>query len=282
MKRVFLLILILGTLLPLSTARVRGKERARSDPPPSLIEVKIPYEFHVEEVAKASELNANFTALKEAIEQLQELIIELQTQNNLLEEENRVLKEHIAELETRIETLEKSLGPLEPPTPTISPQPTPSQKILLRSKPLIVSKDAAQKVFGLDENWRPLKYIENSFKDRGETVVDHATGLMWQKSGSDKPLTYEQAQAYIEELNRKRFAGYNDWRLPTIEELMSLLELEKQSTDLYINSIFDSKQWRCWSADKRSLELAWDAHFDYGDVYWHSIVHRLYVRGVRS
>ena len=145
----------------------------------------------------------------------------------------------------------------------------------------MVSEDAARTVFGLDENWRPLKYIENSFEDRGETVVDHATGLMWQKSGSIKPLTYEQAQVYIEELNRKRFAGYNDWRLPTVKEGMSLLELEKQSTDLYINPIFDSKQWRCWSADKRSSESVWDVHFDYGDVSSHPTFSTVYVRGVR-
>jgi hypothetical protein len=79
----------------------------------------------------------------------------------------------------------------------------PSQKtrqaplIRLRSQSLTVSKEEAQKVFKLDKDWQPLEYTENDYEDQGEVVVDHATGLMWQKSGSGDYLTYKKAQAYI-------------------------------------------------------------------------------------
>jgi len=170
-----------------------------------------------------------------------------------------------------------------PPTPTPRPPtPTPTPRISLRSKPLTVSDGETQKVFGLDENRRPRKYIENEFEDLGDTVLDHATGLTWQKSGSDKLLTYKEARVYIEKLNRQRFAGYNDWRLPTIEELMSLLEPEKQSNGLYINPLFDAKQKWCWSADKRSSGSAWLVRFLDGDVHWYDVELNLYVRVVRS
>ncbi|MCP4368274.1 MAG: DUF1566 domain-containing protein [Deltaproteobacteria bacterium] len=133
----------------------------------------------------------------------------------------------------------------------------------------------------------PRTYIENDYEDRGEVVVDHATGLMWQKSGSDR-LTYKKAINYVAGLNRRKFAGYADWRLPTIPELMSLLEPEKLSNAQYINPIFDRKQRWCWSADKRhkkgegSSGSAWDVYFDYGIVYWLNLNLVVYVRVVRS
>jgi len=70
--------------------------------------------------------------------------------------------------------------------------------------------------------------------------MDFATGLMWQKSGSDNWLTHEKAKTYIQELNYNRFAGYSDWRLPTVDELKSLLTSEKQSNGMYINPIFEN------------------------------------------
>ena len=105
---------------------------------------------------------------------------------------------------------------------------------------------------------------------------------MWQKSGSQNTLTYEKAQKYIEQLNREGFAGYSDWRLPTISELMSLLEPQKQTNGLYIDPIFDADQRWCWSADKRSSGSAWGVGFLDGLVYWNLLYDDYYVRGVRS
>ena len=153
----------------------------------------------------------------------------------------------------------------------------------LRSEPLHVADDEAPQIFKIAGiPGKPLEYIENDFEDRDEVVFDHTTGLMWQKSGSDDWLHYKDAESYVEQLNRKQFAGHNDWRLPTISELMSLLEPEKQSNELYIDPVFNENQIVCWSSDKRSSESAWLVYFAHGDVYRGYFFGETYVRCVRS
>jgi len=152
----------------------------------------------------------------------------------------------------------------------------------IRKTPITASNNDFKSKFRLDENRRPLEYVKNEFKDKGNgTITDQATGLMWQRSGSDKDLTYENAKAYIGELNRNKFAGYSDWRLPTVDELKSLLTSEKQSNDLYINPIFDKNQSWCWTSDTCSSGGAWYVGFGSGFVGWDDGSYG-YVRAVRS
>ncbi|MGH7455338.1 MAG: DUF1566 domain-containing protein, partial [bacterium] len=61
-------------------------------------------------------------------------------------------------------------------------------------------------------------------QQQGKVVVDHTTGLMWQQSGSPQFMTHENAEDYVAQLNKDRFAGFGDWRLPTLKEAMSLME----------------------------------------------------------
>ena len=82
-----------------------------------------------------------------------------------------------------------------------------------------------------------------------DVVVDHATRLMWQQSGASNWLRLQEAEGFIAELNKERYAGFSDWRLPTLEELASLLEPIGKNEGLYIDPIFDSRQGSCWSAD---------------------------------
>jgi hypothetical protein len=159
----------------------------------------------------------------------------------------------------------------------------------LRSEPRTVSAKEFRAVFKLDKNQRPLEYMQHDYEDQGEVVVDHATGLTWEKVGSKEVLTYEKAQAYINQLNDRKFAGYSDWRLPTIPELMSLLEPQKQSNGWYISPIFETPKeyYWCWSVDLRtkgegSAESAWVVDFYDGCVGWRILGNSHYVRGVRS
>ena len=86
-------------------------------------------------------------------------------------------------------------------------------------------------------------------------------------------MTYKDAEMYVKTLNRETFAGYGDWRLPTLPELASFLESEKLNGDLYIDPIFDKTQ-QSWSS-------MWDVVFHDGIVHWYAHDHRLNVRAVR-
>jgi hypothetical protein len=170
------------------------------------------------------------------------------------------------------------------PTPSLAPT-TPAWGVLsvpLRSNPLELSTSEAREEFDLDESGRLENYIKNDFEDQGEVVIDRTTGLMWQKSGSKERLTYVEISKYVESLNRDQLAGYNDWRQPTMPELLSLMEPTKQSTTLYINPIFDVKQTQCWSADKFLSGTGWSVDFYDGDVDLLGSDESYYVRAVRT
>ena len=130
--------------------------------------------------------------------------------------------------------------------------------------------------------------FDNKFEQKisGKVVYDHASGLMWQQSGSDKYLTYDKAMAYIERLNNDHFAGYSDWRLPTLEEAMSLMEPPEIYFDLsrelfFIDQLFDKAQRWIWTSDIYNASSAWMVSFYYGLCSNYYYNDNCYVRAVR-
>ena len=91
----------------------------------------------------------------------------------------------------------------------------------------------------------PNEFIDN----RDGTVTDKATELMWQKSGSPSVLSWKEAEQYVLQLNEQCYCGYYNWRIPTVEELASLLKRSINTKGQHIDPLFDSKQIECWSSD---------------------------------
>jgi len=140
-------------------------------------------------------------------------------------------------------------------------------KVSLRSEPKMISetelKNKQKKYDFFERNWNPSGSFDNDFLDNGDgTITDRATGLMWQKSGSSRTETLTRARKYVTKLNKDAFAEYSDWRLPTIEELASLVEREK-GNGVHLDPIFDNKQKSCWSADTKRLSATPDFSGEY-------------------
>jgi len=64
-----------------------------------------------------------------------------------------------------------------------------------------------------------------------QTVVETRTRLMWTRNAniSTKPMKHPEAVKLIEKLNQERYAGYNDWRMPTQEDFEGLLFFGKKA-----------------------------------------------------
>lgn len=114
-------------------------------------------------------------------------------------------------------------------------------------------------------------------------VVDYVTNLMWLQSGSSEPMTWQEAKKWVSGLRERGYAGYNDWRLPTLEEAVSLLELSRNNGGLYIEPVFGKEQRWVWTGDNHhgSQTAAWGVYFNYGLVVWYGDNY-FYVRPVRT
>ncbi len=153
----------------------------------------------------------------------------------------------------------------------------------LRAKGVKVAPREARKVFKVDKLWRPIKYIANDLQLNPEgTVTDRSSLLVWQQAGSDHPLSWHEAQKYIEQLNQGHFAGRASWRLPTVNELISLITEVPRAADLCVAPIFDQDQRWLWSSDRRSFVAAWYVSLDLGYVSWQDFTCYYFVRAVSS
>lgn len=132
-------------------------------------------------------------------------------------------------------------SPVPSPTTTTSPTPTPTsagkypvvdtgQVTFYDNSVAITQPSSGEAFYGQDAQYsvnRP------SYTDNGDgTVTDNITGLMWQKTPDldgngvinyDDKVTYDEAVALAGSINT---GGYNDWRLPGIKELYSLIDFK--------------------------------------------------------
>jgi len=198
-----------------------------------------------------------------------------------------LLEDHIVnynkESRRLFETLEEWREEFDTPTSLLTP---------LRHRPATLSVEDVRRMLKQrgffhdywNRNGKGLKHSYKRIARGGEVLVyDFTTNLIWQQGGSQDWIEkWEKAKKHVQNLNWNHYAGYNDWRLPTLEEAMSLMEPKKHG-DLYIDPIFDSLQSWIWTCDKVAREpRAWVVLFYLGGCFNPTAYGDYCVRAVRS
>jgi len=89
-----------------------------------------------------------------------------------------------------------------------------------------------------------VSYIDN----QDGTVTDTSTGLMWQKVRAIGTYMWQNALQYCKSLE---LAGYNDWRLPSREELQRMIDYGDS------DSVFVVESGWYWSSSIGFPGYAW-------------------------
>lgn len=149
--------------------------------------------------------------------------------------------------------------------------------VLLPSQPdfVIINDDQIAGVLKkwnfFDSEYNPSGRFDNSFVRTTDpaVIVDQRTSLMWQRDGLDIN-SIRAMQRNIEDLNKKSFAGFSDWRLPSMEEAMSLMEPEKNSKDVFLQPCFSKEQPFIFVAAQRKPGGYWFVDYKQGRAFWSS------------
>jgi hypothetical protein len=113
-----------------------------------------------------------------------------------------------------------------------------------------------------------LGYGMNEFVDNSDgTISDQTTGLTWMQTDNQQAVDWQDALVYCGNLS---WAGNDDWRLPNVKELHSIVDLSRSpdtSNTAAINPLFQSTPF--------TNEVGQP---DYG-YYWTSTTHLNYQTG---
>ncbi|HYB99404.1 MAG TPA: DUF1566 domain-containing protein [Candidatus Limnocylindrales bacterium] len=163
---------------------------------------------------------------------------------------------------------------------------------------------------GSGQDGQFLAGLEFSFIDNGDgTITDVNTNLMWEKLSDDgtihdyQDFAYQWAGAYgkINSLNAMDqgagFAGYNDWRLPNVREMASLVDFSTSSPSISVAfnndncapgcmvencSCTHSKPYWTSTTSSSSPNQAWTVNYATGGIASSSKTVYNYVRAVRG
>jgi hypothetical protein len=147
-----------------------------------------------------------------------------------------------------------------------------------------------------------------SYTDNGNgTITDNNTGLVWGKKGDngglhDKDNSYywsgngieETVWDWLDDVNTAAFGGYQDWRIPNVRELLSIMDFQNLwavpaafnnncvsgATVLTGSCSFQSLYWTS-TTRFISPSMAWTLS-NYGSVYPYSKPSNFRIRAVRG
>lgn len=128
----------------------------------------------------------------------------------------------------------------------------------MRKEPGRVMFKDIRETLGLDSLLRPLRYAVQEFEVVGSLVAfEKNSGLYWQRRGSGFTLNWQQAKEYVSHLNSINWQGRNSWRLPTLEEVLTILNPPLRGASCSSWPLFDKTIHWLWTSDHCTKKQAW-------------------------
>ncbi len=170
---------------------------------------------------------------------------------------------------------EKNIEDMGLPLPLLSEANFTGKKVSLSSEHCFINDDEISDFIKrwnfYDGDYNPDGSFENFLVDPGDgrVVVDLRTGLMWQRAGLDITAV-RSMKLKIEQLNKDGFAGFHDWRMPGMEEAMSLMDREMNSKGIHLNPCFSKEQPFIFVNAQRKPGGYWYVDYKHGRAFWSS------------
>ena len=183
-----------------------------------------------------------------------------------------------------------------------------AQEDEVEGKPRIVDSDLDEETYDVewvgDEDWDEIEEDEDEmaipdgpqFVDNGDdTISDAHYHLMWKRSDSYADFGYGinwfESNDYIEELNEKKFAGYDDWRLCSFDEAKKMFSFsvsnkDKDGAEVHIDPMFkEGGGHNTWTYEEKPDFQQYAMIFSYitGNEKWeHKDNEFCHVRAIRD
>ncbi len=186
---------------------------------------------------------------------------------NVFNEDNRDLVVPLTE--------DEEVEDMGPPLPTLDEATVPKETVQLPAEPCFLQEEDVTSCIMrwnfYDREQNPEGSFDNSFAAGADeqTVVDLKTGLMWQSGGLDIN-SIRKIRREIHAINEEGFAGYKDWRLPTMEEALSLMEPRRNAKGVYLRRCFSWMQPFIFVAAQRKPGGFWFVDYKQGRAFWSS------------
>lgn len=154
----------------------------------------------------------------------------------------------------------------ETPPPSKSPDdkaaaPAPAKPATAKPAPKVAKK--------------PVKPKDPLVDNNDDTITDPNSGLMWKKSDAwldtKKFYTWPSHQEYVDQINKEKFAGYGDWRIPSKAEALTLFDkakkcLDKNGSSFSVDPVFEAggagNTWICESSEESITRYDWKTGVD--------------------
>lgn len=118
-----------------------------------------------------------------------------------------------------------------------------------------------------------MRFMDN----KDGTITDARTGLIWSAENYG-PMTWEEAIEFCKGL---MLAGYSDWRLSSIEELLTLVDYSRFKPATEMSGMLSSNYWSS-TIDAYYTYYVWGVNFSYGRSYDNYRSDSYYIRAIRG